>query len=248
MQIRWVTAFLDTPGPGAPGVSAEEFWLAVTGTALSARRAGGTFATLLPGDGDAYLRVQVVGAGPARAHLDLHAGDVSAGAAEAVRLGAAVVRDAGDLVVLRSPAGIVFCVVPWRGEKAPPVAVRWPGGQASVVDQLSLDIPAGGYDAEVAFWAGLTGWRLSDSDLPEFRFLEGGPGLPLRFLLQRLGDGAPGVHLDLACDGVDAEVERHVGLGAGVVRRVPGDWTTLRDPAGREYCVTGRAPRVSRTP
>jgi len=43
---------------------------------------------------------------------------------------------------------------------------------------------------------------------------------------------------------LDAEVERHVGLGASVVRRVPGDWTTLRDPAGREYCVTGRAPRA----
>jgi Glyoxalase-like domain len=41
---------------------------------------------------------------------------------------------------------------------------------------------------------------------------------------------------------VDAEVQRHVELGARVVRRVPGDWTTLADPAGREYCVTGRSP------
>jgi len=39
---------------------------------------------------------------------------------------------------------------------------------------------------------------------------------------------------------VPAEVARHVELGAGVMRRVPGDWTTLRDPAGREYCVTAR--------
>ncbi|MCU7722509.1 hypothetical protein ODJ79_02160 [Actinoplanes sp. KI2] len=238
MRIRWITGFLDTPGREAEG-----FWLAVTGSTLSARRDGGTFATLLPAGGDACLRVQVVRDGPPRAHLDLHVDDVPAAAAEAGSLGAAVLREAGDLVVLRSPAGIVFCVVPWRGESTPPPAVRWPGGQASVVDQVSLDVPAGGYDAEVAFWAGLTGWRLGDSDLPEFRFLDGGPGLPLRFLLQRLGAGAAGVHLDLACDEVDAEVERHVGLGARVVRRVPGDWTTLRDPAGREYCVTGRAPR-----
>jgi hypothetical protein len=35
---------------------------------------------------------------------------------------------------------------------------------------------------------------------------------------------------------------RHVGLGAQRVREVPGDWTTLRDPAGREYCVTARSP------
>jgi hypothetical protein len=27
-----------------------------------------------------------------------------------------------------------------------------------------------------------------------------------------------------------------------VVRRVHGEWTTLRDPSGREYCVTGRGP------
>lgn len=239
MRMRWITGFLDSPGPEAEG-----FWLAVTGSTLSARRDGGTFATLLPADGDAYLRVQVVGDGPPRAHLDLHVDDVPAGAGEAVSLGAAVVHDAGDLVVLRSPAGIVFCVVPWHGEATPPGAVRWPGGQSGVVDQLSLDIPAVGYEAEVAFWSGLTGWRLGDSGRPEFRFLDGGPGQPLRLLLQRLGAGAPGVHLDLACDGVDAEVRRHAGLGATVVRRVPGDWTTLRDPAGREYCVTARAPRA----
>jgi hypothetical protein len=240
MRIRWITGFLDTPG-----VAAEGFWLAVTGSALSARRDDGTFATLLPADGDACLRVQVVADGPARAHLDLHVEDVPAAAGEAGALGASVVRDAGDLVVLRSPAGIVFCVVPWHGERTPPGAVRWPGGSASLVDQLCLDIPAAGYDAEVAFWAGLTGWRLGDSDLPEFRFLYGGPGQPLRLLLQRLGAGAPGVHLDLACAGFDLEVERHVGLGATVVRRVPGDWTTLRDPAGREYCITRRPPRAA---
>jgi hypothetical protein len=238
MRIQWITAFLDSPG-----VEVEDFWLAVTGSALSARRDGGTFATLRPAAGDACLRVQVVADGPPRAHLDLHVPDVPAAATEAGSLGASVVRTAGDLVVLRSPAGIVFCFVPWHGECTPPGAVRWPGGQASVVDQVSLDVPAAGYDAEVAFWAGLTGWRTGDCDLPEFRFLDGGPGLPLRLLLQRLGDGAAGVHLDLACDGVDAEVERHVGLGARVLRRVPGDWTTLRDPAGREYCVTRRAPR-----
>jgi hypothetical protein len=51
------------------------------------------------------------------------------------------------------------------------------------------------------------------------------------------------MHVDLACDDVDEEVARHRVLGASVVRRVPGEWTTLRDPAGREYCVTARSPR-----
>ncbi|HEX5200815.1 MAG TPA: VOC family protein [Actinoplanes sp.] len=237
MLVRWVTGFLDSPS-----VDVEPFWLAVTGTTLSARRDGGVFATLLPADGDAYLRVQVVGGGPARAHLDLHVADVPAGAAEAVALGAVVVSADEGLVVLRSPAGIVFCVTPWRGEGVRPAPVRWPVGQASAVDQLALDIPAGAYEAEVEFWAALTGWQRRASDLPEFRFLQGAPGLPVRLLMQRIGTSAAGVHLDFACDGVEAEVARHAELGATVVRRSAGGWTTLRDPAGREYCVTGRAP------
>lgn len=238
MLVRWITGFLDSPG-----VEAEAFWLAVTGSELSSRREGGTFATLVPADGDAYLRVQVVETGPPRAHLDLHVSDVPAAAGEAVALGAVVVHEDGELVVVRSPGGIVFCLVPWGGESVRPRAVGWPGGQVSLVDQLCLDIPADAFEREVGFWAALTGWPLRASDRPEFRSLSGGVGLPLRLLLQRLSAGAPGVHLDLACDLVDAEVARHVGLGATMVRRVPGEWTTLRDPVGREYCVTGRSPK-----
>jgi hypothetical protein len=236
MLVRWVTGFLDAPS----GVS-NAFWLAVTGSSMSAWRGGDTFGTLLPPDGDAYLRVQRVDDGPPGAHVDLHVEDVPAAAREAVASGAEVVSREEGLVVLRSPAGIAFCLVAWQGESVRPAPVAWAGG-TSGVDQLCLDIPAAAYDAEVGFWQELTGWERSGSDLPEFQKLSGGAGLPIRFLLQRLGSGAAGVHVDLACDGVDAEVARHVRLGATVVRRVPGDWTTLRDPAGREYCVTGRAP------
>jgi Glyoxalase-like domain len=48
-------------------------------------------------------------------------------------------------------------------------------------------------------------------------------------------------HLDLACDGVEAEVDRHLGLGARVVRRMQY-WATVEDPTGRHYCVTRRDP------
>ena len=78
--------------------------------------------------------------------------------------------------------------------------------------------------------------------MPEFEYFPRGAGMPLRLLFQRLGSGSPRMHVDLACDDVDAEVARHRALGASVVRRVPGMWTTLRDPAGREYCVTARSP------
>ena len=236
MDVRWITGFLDSPS-----AEVESFWSAVTGATLSQRRDGGVFATLVPAGGDAYLRVQVTGA-PPRTHCDLHVVDVPRAAGEAVALGARVVREAGDLVVLGSPAGIEFCLVPWRGEAVRPGAVRWPGGQRSVVDQLSLDVPVARFEAEADFWAGLTGWPRRAANLPEFEFLRRPAGMPVRLLMQRIGAAAAGVHVDLACDDVAAEVARHVGLGAQVVRRVPGDWTTLRDPSGREYCVTGRSP------
>jgi hypothetical protein len=213
---------------------------------LSPRRGpDGAFATLLPADGDAYLRVQVVASPPPRAHVDLHVVDVRAAAYAAAGLGALVLAEEDGLVVLRSPAGIAFCLVRWDGEAVRPAPVTWSGGQTSVVDQLCLDVPPALFEAEAGFWGGLTGWARRSTDLPEFDYLERAPGMPLRLLLQRIGSGPAGVHVDFACDDVDAEVARHVGLGAQVVRRVPGDWTTLVDPVGRAYCVTGRSPVAS---
>jgi hypothetical protein len=240
MAVRWVTGFLDTPG-GSAG-AAEGFWAAVTGSGLSPRRGGGAFATLLPAGGDAFLRVQVVGGGPARCHLDLHADDVAGLVRHAESLGAEPVHREADLVVCRSPAGLSFCVVRWAGERVRPAAVSWSGGQRSLVDQMCLDLPRAGFDAEAGFWAVLTGWERRAVGLSEFAVLQRPQGQPVRLLLQRTGGAAAGMHLDVACDDVAAEVARHVALGAAVVRRVPDDWTTLRDPAGREYCVTARSP------
>lgn len=228
MVVRWVTGFLDTPSRVA-----EPFWQTVTGSVLSPRRGpGGAFATMLAPDGDAYLRVQVVGDGPARAHLDLHVEQVPAQARRAVALGAVVVRDEGDLVVLRSPADLPFCLVAWQGE-----AVR-PAGGRSLVDQMCLDVPVAGFDAEADFWAGLTGWARRAGSRPEFDVLQRPEGMPLRLLLQRV-DAPAGMHLDLACTDRAAEVAWHERCGARVVG-VFERWTTLRDPAGRAYCVTDR--------
>ena len=77
-----MTVFLDSPVRVAEG-----FWLGVTGASLSVRRGvGGEFATLVPRDGDAYVRVQVVGDPPARSHLDLHVGDVPGQARRTARM------------------------------------------------------------------------------------------------------------------------------------------------------------------
>jgi len=113
-----------------------------------------------------------------------------------------------------------------------------PAGGRALVDQMCLDVPVGGFDAEADFWAALTGWRRQPGSLPEFDSLVRPDGMPLRLLLQRV-DAAAGMHLDLACTDRAAEVAWHVSLGAEVVA-VYGRWTTLRDPAGRAYCVTDR--------
>jgi hypothetical protein len=239
-RVRWVTAFLDTDEERAPAV--ERFWCAVTGSVLSARRGGRQeFATMQPTDGDAYLRVQtVVQSPPGGLHLDLHTDDLTGLAARAEGLGASASYHELGYVVLGSPGGMTFCVVGHPGARRPP-PVLWPGGR-SLVDQVCLDIPPSGFEAEQRFWRELTGWpHTQRADDSEFARLGRPDGMPLQLLLQRLDDEQPVVtaHLDLACDDRDAEVRRHLDLGATLVRRTDG-WTTLRDPSGREYCITRR--------
>ncbi|MCV2395441.1 hypothetical protein OEB99_14080 [Actinotalea sp. M2MS4P-6] len=233
-DVRWLTAFVDLPA--AHWRAGTEFWLQVTGARLSAARGDAEqFATLLPPDGDAYLRVQRTGA-PARIHLDLHVDDVEAVAVRAERLGAARLHTDGH-VVLASPGGFVFCIVRHRGE-----AVRPSSHGGALVDQVCLDIPAAGHDAECAFWAALTGWEHRPETPAEFTELARPHGIPLRILLQRLGepDGQVRAHLDLAAGAQrDEVVERHVALGARVEARRRG-WVVLTDPAGLPYCVTAR--------
>jgi hypothetical protein len=86
MSIRWTTAFLDLP-PATHAVGTR-FWQTVTaGTPSAPRGDAGQFATLLPADGEAFLRVQRLDEGP-RVHLDLHVDDLAAEVSRAVGLGA----------------------------------------------------------------------------------------------------------------------------------------------------------------
>ncbi|GAA1164463.1 VOC family protein [Nocardioides aquiterrae] len=239
----WVSAFLDfAPGDFERGV---EFWQGVTGYTLSARRgADGEFATLVPPEGDDYLRVQALADGAARIHLDLHVENPTVAAEAAVELGAQVlVRHELGYVVLRSPGGFVFCFVHAHRARRPPPAT-WPDGTASQVDQVCLDIPPSAYDAEVPFWQALTGWDLDPDVSEEFARLAPPDEQPLRWLLQRLDDDEPAVraHLDLSCTDRAAETARHVALGA-TAGPAYDDWTVLTDPVGTAYCITRRNPR-----
>ncbi len=227
VTTAWITAFLDVPA-SRHAVSAA-FWCGVTGSTLSRSRGdSGEFATFLPPDGDPYLRLQQVGAGPAGVHLDLHAPD-------------------RRLVPARSPGGLSFCLN--EGEEGTrPLPRIWAGGHTSLVDQVCLDVPPASYEAECTFWAETTGWDLVEGRRPEFRALLRPDGMPLRILLQRLDEGPDGrddgpvrAHLDIASTDRAAETDRHRGLGARVEATRQG-WTVLRDPAGAQYCITDRDP------
>jgi hypothetical protein len=241
LAVFWLTAFLDLPATSFDrGVA---FWRAVTGTGLSpARGEYREFATLEPAEGDAFLRVQRVLDGPGGIHLDLHVPDPRAAADLAVGLGGTEVADLGH-VVLRSPGGLTFCLVDHPASQRPP-PVQWPDGTRSLVDQVCLDIPANAHDAECGFWSALTGWEPRPSSVStDFSSLARPDGMPLRFLLQRLGEpsGPVRAHLDLAAEDRAAEVRRHASLGASLLAE-HGRWTVLRDPVGAAYCITDRDP------
>jgi hypothetical protein len=243
MTLRWTYAFVDRPP--AHLAPAHAFWTAVTDTRLSEPRdEQGEFVTLLPDGTDACVKVQSVEAGPGGAHLDLSVEDVPAFVDSALRLGAETVTEHDGWAVLRSPAGQLFCAVPWHGE-----SVRPPVVAGTRLDQVSLDIGPGSYDAEVAFWSALLpDWASLSGALPEFHVLKPPPGLPIRILLQRLGEERPAAaHLDLACADIDAARERHEQLGATVVSHGK-HWTVMRDPAGGVYCLTGRDPETGGLP
>ena len=164
-MIRWLTVFADLPADRFEPTVA--FWAAVTGSTVSARRGDlDEFATLLPASGTPILKVQRLGSGPARLHLDLHVPDVAAATEQAAGLGAQVVH-AGGWSVLSSPAGFVHCLVGhFAGADLPP-PFTLPGAGTSLVNQLAIDIPADRFAAEVAYWTALTGWPARTvGDLP----------------------------------------------------------------------------------
>ncbi|SDU71573.1 VOC family protein [Gordonia westfalica] len=254
MQVRWLSAFLDFPAEEFG--SEVTFWRAISGSTVSPPRGEHReFASLEPFFGDPHLRVQRVDEGPGGVHLDIHADDPPAAAEEAVGLGATLIHDAGTHLVLSSPAGFVFCLVPWEGEAKRSRPIRWPGDAISIIDQLCIDIPASAFDAEVEFWTNLTGWPpKSPGSRPELVALRRDPSITVGILLQHRQSGpdddsardgsAPATgHLDLATNSVPDEVARHEGWGARAIDHYP-HWTTMVDPMGRPYCITSRNPRT----
>ncbi|MBU3065933.1 VOC family protein [Nocardia sp. NEAU-G5] len=100
-----------------------------------------------------------------------------------------------------------------------------------------IDRPAEGFDAAGAFWARVTGARLSErrGERGEFATLLPESGDPC-LRIQAVG-GPGGAHLDLDVD--DPESARRAALshGASLVA-AHDDWTVLRSPRGVVFCLT----------
>lgn len=240
MTPFWLTAFIDLPAPVfGPAV---RFWSEVTGYAVSAPRGEHReFASLVPPDADAHVKVQRLADGGPRIHLDLHVPDPQAAARQAQALGAELVADRGHVVV-RSPGGLTACFVSHASSAAAGPVDR-PGAGRSMLDQVCIDVPAAAHDSERDFWAAVLGRDpVPSATHPEFSRLMV-PGQPLRILLQRLDESSGPVraHLDLASDDRAGEVRRHATLGA-TLEAEHASWTVLRDPAGSAYCITDRTP------
>jgi hypothetical protein len=246
-MLRWILAFADRPA--AAFDDAARFWTAVTDTRLSARRGtDGEFATFLPAGGDACLKLQGVRDGGG-VHLDLEFHDPAAAIQTAQDLGATVVRHHGHWAVMASPTGMPFCALPWTGAATRPAAVTHADGAASRVDQVCLDIAPEAFDTETAFWAALADGTARPARFPEFAWLDGPDGLPIRILFQRTDtSGHPTTaHLDLACTDPAAIRALHERHGARFVAEGK-TWLVMRDPAGGVYCLTGRDPQTGRLP
>ena len=238
-MIRWVDAFLDRPAASADAAVA--FWAEVTGSEPRPQRMPG-FVRLHTAAGDDWLEIQAIDEGSGGMHPDLWVDDVAGFESRARAAGASVVIDHGTWQTLRSPAGLPFCVAAWRDQRVRPTPYTGPGGVVTRPHQICFDLAPSHFEPEVAFWHTLTGWDLPGSDSTEFRRLQPAPPIPIRFLLQRLGEErAASAHLDVSCSDIPAARAWHERLGATFAGEWP-HWTTMRDPAGGVYCLTDGDP------
>jgi len=77
--------------------------------------------------GTLNLELQRLDEGSSRVHLDIESDDVPAEVARLKALGATVVDDRDDYVIMADPGGLVFCVVGVQaGDRFTEDALEWP--------------------------------------------------------------------------------------------------------------------------
>jgi hypothetical protein len=240
---RWLHAVLDLPGAAG---AADTFWETTLGWPLGdpwpdhpERR------SFTPPAGDPYVHRQP-GQDRPGVHLDVEVADLPGETARLVALGARQEGTSSGWPTLRSPGGLVFCLVQPQQHGSRPDPVTGPAGLRRRLVQVCLDIPARHLAVEPDFWRAALPWREVVIPEPEFLGrLVPPPGSPLQVLLQRLGDDDGGTttraHLDLGCDDIAADAEQLRGHGAVPLHSGDG-FLALRDPAGLPFCVSANSP------
>jgi len=115
------------------------------------------------------------------------------------------------------------------------VSIRWV--------TVFFDLPAGSFDAGVAFWRAVTGYGLSAPRGTDGEFATLLPPSGDAYLrVQRIREGAGGCHLDLHIDTeaetLDAAADRAQGAGALIRTAEPG-LVVAESPGGFPFCLTG---------
>lgn len=113
--------------------------------------------------------------------------------------------------------------------------------------QAVIDIPADRFTVGAEFWRTVSASTFGEvhPDHDEFVHLVP-PAGDMHLELQRIEDGPPGVHLDLAVDDIPAGTERATRLGAHLVAH-PGH-SVLETPGGVRFCLvpfSGQSTRAS---
>ncbi len=256
LRIHWLTVRLIVPGPEWLTERTSAFWAEVT---ASTRTGPGL---LQPEQGAPYLALERLDGAPApgqgpdgrcRLGVEIGPGDSLERATEqAISLGATPAGHDDDAVRLESPGGYEFSL---SASRSPEVSVPPPGrldaGGLNRADQICLDVPPSRFGAECAFWQTLTGWPLTSDPASEFASLRRPADIPIRILVQRRDAAGPDEpvtgHLDFATQDRKNLAERHIRAGATRAGEFPG-WISLRDPAGRVYCLTARDPATGLRP
>lgn len=94
------------------------------------------------------------------------------------------------------------------------------------------------------WWAEVLGYRVTYEDT-QITSIVGDAGPGLSFVPVTAGkDTKNRLHIDLAPDDQDAEIERLVDMGARHVEacRHGTSWMVLADPEGNEFCVLSPSP------
>ena len=203
----------------------------------------------MPPDADGYLVAQRLADGAARIHLDLHVADPILAADAAVGLGATeLVRYQEMYVGLRSPGGFLFCFVSHPAStraRAGDLARTAPGRRST---RSASTCPRRRTTPRSRSGGPSPAGSSRRSRSPSSSACSLRPASRCAGCIQRLDneDGPVRAHLDLACDDRDAEVARHVALGATEGPRHEW-WTVLTDPVGTTYCITRRTPSPAPT-